>query len=69
MSSYSSAQTGWVLEALDKYDFSDIHYICYIGGGAGHLFGKLLAKYPHMKGIVLELDSVITKKELLLAPS
>ena len=68
MSSYSSTQTGWVLEALDKYDFSDIHHICDIGGGTGHLLGNLLAKYPHMKGTVLELESVISKKELLLAP-
>ena len=68
MSSYSSTQTGWVLEALDKYDFTDIHHICDIGGGTGHLLGNLLAKYPHMKGTVLELESVISKKELLLAP-
>lgn len=68
MSSYSSAQTGWVLEALDKYDFSNIHHICDIGGGTGHLLGNLLVKYPHMKGTVLELESVISKKELLLAP-
>jgi len=68
MSSYSSAQTNWVLEALDKYDFSNIHHICDIGGGTGHLLGNLLVKYPHMKGTVLELESVTSKKELLLAP-
>jgi hypothetical protein len=68
MSSYSSAQTGWVLEALDNYDFSNIHHMCDIGGGTGHLLGNLLVKYPHMKGTVLELESVINKKELLLAP-
>jgi predicted transcriptional regulator/ubiquinone/menaquinone biosynthesis C-methylase UbiE len=67
MSSYSSAQTTWVLEALDKYDFSNVHHICDIGGGTGHLLGNLLIKYPHMKGTVLELESVINKKESLLA--
>ena len=68
MSSYSSAQTTWVLEALGSYDFSNIHHICDIGGGTGHLLGNLLVKYPHMKGTVLELESVISEKELLLAP-
>lgn len=66
MSSYSSSQTGWVLEAPDKYDFSDIRLICDIGGGTGHLLGNLLVKYPHMKGTVLELES--HTKESLLAP-
>ena len=68
MSSYSSTQTGWVLEALDKYDFTDIHHICNIGGGTGHLLGNLLAKYPHMKGTVLELESVISKKGIIVSP-
>jgi hypothetical protein len=68
MSSYSSAQTNWVLEAFDGYDFSNIHHICDIGGGTGHLIANLLVKYPHMKGTVLELESVVRKKELLLAP-
>jgi predicted transcriptional regulator len=67
MSSYSSAQTNWVLDALDKYDFSNIHHICDIGGGTGHLLGNLLVKYPHVKGTVLELESVINKEESLLA--
>jgi len=67
MSSYSSAQTKWVLDALDKYDFSNMHHICDIGGGTGHLLGNLLLKYPHVKGTVLELESVINKEESLLA--
>jgi len=67
MSSYSSTQTKWVLDALDKYDFSNMHHICDIGGGTGHLLGNLLLKYPHVKGTVLELESVINKEESLLA--
>jgi hypothetical protein len=66
MSSYSSAQTNWTLEALNKCDFSNIRHICDIGGGTGHLLGSLLVKYPHMKGTLLELESVISKKESLL---
>lgn len=67
MSSYSSVQTSLVLEALDGYDFSNIHHICDIGGGTGHLLGNLLVKYRSMKGTVLELESVISKKESLVA--
>ena len=55
MSSYSSIQTNWVLDALNEYDFSNIHDICDIGGGTGHLLGNLLVKYPHVRGAVLEL--------------
>jgi predicted transcriptional regulator len=68
MSSYSAAQTAWVLEAFDGYDFSNIFHICDIGGGTGHLLANLLVKYAHMKGTVLELESVTSKKGSLLAP-
>jgi predicted transcriptional regulator len=68
MSSYSSAQTNWVIEAFNQYDFSNIHHVCDIGGGTGHLLGHLVVKYPHIRGTVLELESVTSKKELLIAP-
>lgn len=65
MSSYSSIQTIWISEALDGYDFSKIQHVCDVGGGQGHLLCSLLVKYPHLKGTVLELDTVIKNKELL----
>ncbi len=67
MSRYSRIYTQWVLEAFDKYDFSNIQHLCDIGGGHGHMLSHLLAKYSHMKGSVLELGSVIQNKELLWA--
>lgn len=67
MSSYSSIQTGWVTDALDDYDFSNVNTVCDVGGGQGHLLCSLLVKYPHLKGTVLELNSVIKNKELLWA--
>ena len=67
MSSYSSAQTAWVLEALDAYDFSSIAHICDVGGGHGYMLCSLLAKYPHLKGTVLELPGAIENKALLWA--
>ncbi|HEY7228298.1 MAG TPA: methyltransferase [Nitrososphaeraceae archaeon] len=67
MSSYSSIQTSWVTDALDGYDFSNVNTVCDVGGGQGHLLCSLLVKYPHLKGTVLELNSVIKNKELLWA--
>ena len=67
MSSYSSIQTKLVSEALDKYDFSNVNCVCDIGGGQGHLLCSLLVKYPHLNGIVFELESAIKNKEFLWA--
>lgn len=67
MSSYSATHTKLVLEALDKYDFSQIKHLCDVGGGHGHLLCSLLLKHPRIKGTVLELEQVIANKELLWA--
>jgi len=67
MNSYSRIQTAFVSEALDGYDFSNIHHICDVGGGQGHLLCNLLSKYPHLKGSILELGSVTRNKDLLWA--
>jgi hypothetical protein len=67
MSSYSSIDTTLVLEALEPYDFSGISQLCDVGGGHGYTLCHLLVKYPHLRGTVLELPSVIAKQELLWA--
>ena len=67
MSSYSSAQTALVLEALDAYDFSSIGHICDIGGGHGHMLCHLLAKHRHLRGTVVDLPSVVENRVLLWA--
>ena len=67
MSSYSSIQTAWVTDALDGYNFSNVNTVCDVGGGQGHLLCSLLVKYPHLKGAVIELDSVIKNYDLLWA--
>ena len=41
VSSYSSSQTAWALEALDAYDFSWITHLCDIRGGHGHVLCPL----------------------------
>jgi hypothetical protein len=67
MSSFSSFQTAWVLEALDAYDFSSIKHLCDIGGGHGLMLCSLLAKHRHLSGTVFELPSVIENAALLWA--
>ncbi|MGE5821369.1 MAG: methyltransferase, partial [Nitrososphaerota archaeon] len=67
MSSCSSIQTVWISEAFDGYDFSKIPHVCDVGGGQGHLLCSSLVKYLHLKGTVLELDTVTKNKELLWA--
>jgi len=67
MSSYSSTQTAWALDALATHDFSAVAHVCDVGGGHGHLLCSLLAKYPHLRGTVLELPAVIARPEPLWA--
>ena len=63
MSSYSAMHTAMVLEALNGYGFSNISYICDIGGGQGHLLSHLLSKYDHLDGTILELDPVVNNHD------
>jgi hypothetical protein len=65
MSSYSSSQTNWVLEALEECDFSNATHLCDAGGGQGHLLCGFLAKYPHLKGTVAERPEVIADRSRL----
>lgn len=67
MTSYSNIHTNWVLNAIDKYDFTKVHSVCDIGGGYGHLISHLLLKYSHIAGCVLDLQYVIKNKEQLWA--
>ncbi|HJY80819.1 MAG TPA: methyltransferase, partial [Candidatus Binatia bacterium] len=67
MSSYSRIHTTLVLEALEHYDFSGITHLCDVGGGHGYMLCSLLVQYPHLRGTVLELPSVIAQHELLWA--
>lgn len=67
MSSYSSAQAEWVLDALGTYDFSKITHLCDVGGGHGYMLCRLLANYPHLQGTVLERTEVIADSAPLWA--
>jgi hypothetical protein len=67
MSSYSGSQTALALQALEGYDFSGISHLCDVGGGHGHLICGFLAKYPHLRGSVLERPEVIADQSRLWA--
>jgi hypothetical protein len=67
MSSYSTAEGAWVLEALERYDFSGVSHICDIGGGHGYNLCNILAKYPFLHGTVLDLPNVVENRESLWA--
>ena len=67
MSSYSSTQAAWVLEALQGKDLSHIKQVCDVGGGHGYLLCRLLKEYPHLQGIILEREIVIADAERLWA--
>src|SRR5207247_5175661 len=67
MSSYSSAQAEWVLNALAAYDFSKMTHLCDVGGGHGYMLARLLARYPHLERTVLERAEVISDSTRLWA--
>ncbi|MGE3960404.1 MAG: methyltransferase [Dehalococcoidia bacterium] len=67
MSSYSSSQTAWALDALSEVDFSGIRRMCDVGGGQGHLLCSLLAAHPHLSGAVFDLPSVVADPTVLWA--
>ena len=59
MSSFSSAETDWVLEAIAGHDFSKVAHACDVGGGHGHLLSGVLVKYPHLTGSVVDRPEVV----------
>jgi O-methyltransferase/methyltransferase family protein len=67
MTSRSRLQTPEVLEALQSSDFGAITHVCDVGGGRGHLLCHLLARYPNLRGTVLERASVIEDPRTLWA--
>jgi len=65
MTSMNFYETGAM---LDAYDFSGIGVLADIGGGNGSLISAVLARYPHMKGMLFDLGHVVERaKENLKA--
>jgi O-methyltransferase domain/Dimerisation domain len=57
MTNVSAAIVPAVLEA---YDFRDIGVLVDVAGGHGQLLTSILQKYPAMRGILMDLDHVVT---------
>ncbi|HET7487381.1 MAG TPA: methyltransferase [Acidimicrobiales bacterium] len=59
---YHEAVGGWTREEFEGYvdlvDLSDRTVVADIGGGGGGFLRALLARWPHLRGIVVELPSV-----------
>lgn len=55
MTSFSRTTVPAILEA---YDFSSVGTLVDVGGGHGYLLCSVLEKYPAMRGMVVELESV-----------
>jgi O-methyltransferase/methyltransferase family protein len=67
MTSYSTTETGWVLDALSGEDFSKVSRVCDVGGGRGHLLSSLLVRYPHLRGTLFERPEVLRHPSALWA--
>lgn len=47
------------------YDFSGMHHIVDVGGGTGALLATVLQRFPHLRGTVFELPSVLQRARLV----
>jgi hypothetical protein len=68
MTSYSAVESQLVVEALAGCDLSDVRTWCDVAGGYGHLLCSLLAAYPGLDGIVLDLPEVTDDRDRQVAP-
>lgn len=55
--------TDEVLNALDSAGFEQDSHVCDVGGGRGHLLARLLERYPHLEGTVLDLPGVVAQTD------
>ncbi len=49
--------------ALEAYDFSGVGTIVDLGGGHGFAICSILQKYPHMQGVLFDLEDVVPGAE------
>lgn len=68
MTSFSAVESQLVVEALARCDLSDVRAWCDVAGGYGHLLCSLLAAYPDLTGVVLDLPEVTDDRDRQIAP-
>jgi len=54
------------MAVLEGYDFSGIHKLVDIGGGQGFLLASILKKYPTLRGILFDTQSIVDASAALL---
>jgi hypothetical protein len=54
---------------LDDYDFSEVQTIVDVAGGRGALLRTLLQRFPHLRGILLEVRAVVQQAKAALQAS
>jgi hypothetical protein len=57
----AAMQSGSTMQGLlvqEKYDFSQSHHVCDVGGGTGAVIGNLLTANPQLRGSLFELPAV-----------
>jgi hypothetical protein len=61
---FNNAMTSWsgptVAAALKAYDFSGIRVLVDVAGGHGFVLASVLRQYPAMRGVLFDLEHVIT---------
>ena len=50
--------------AIDTYDFSDTQSVVDVGGGGGAFLTCLLRSYPHIRGVLFELPTIVERVSL-----
>ena len=60
MTSFSAAVVPAVMAG---YDFGDIRLLVDVAGGHGHVLCSILERYPHMRGVLFDVDHVIAGAE------
>lgn len=53
---------------LAASDFTDDRVVVDVGGGTGTMIGSVLARHPHLRGVLYDLPTVISEAPNVLAP-
>jgi hypothetical protein len=60
---FNNAMSGFsdivIQAALKAYDFSGIDLLVDVAGGHGAVLSEILKKYPHMRGVLFDLEHVV----------
>jgi len=61
----TSVSSGELSQIVAAYDFSKFEQIVDVGGGQGALLHGILSAYPNLRGVLIDLPSVVTGASVL----